>query len=63
MIHAKELRQSDQADVPTGQGNIDFKSIIALAKKRAWPVVVEYEGENAPAAVQASAAYLKPLLG
>jgi sugar phosphate isomerase/epimerase len=62
MIHAKELRKRDGADVPAGEGDIDFPAIAKLAMKRDWPVVVEYEGEHAPAAVAASAAYLKPLL-
>jgi sugar phosphate isomerase/epimerase len=62
MIHAKELRKKDNADVPAGQGDIDFPAITALALKHRWPVIVEFEGENAPAAVAASARYLTPLL-
>lgn len=62
MIHAKELRTKDLADVPAGQGNIDFVAITSLAKKKHWPVIVEFEGENAPDAVAASARYLSSLL-
>ena len=61
MIHAKELRKKDNADVPAGQGDVDFKTLLPLAKKNNWPVIVEFEGENAPAAVAASAKYLKTL--
>jgi sugar phosphate isomerase/epimerase len=61
MIHAKELRTSDGADVPAGQGNVDFKAIIPLARQHGWPVVVEFEGENAINAVKESAAYLGKL--
>ena len=61
MIHAKELRKRDNADVPAGQGNVDFVRIIPIARQHGWPVVVEYEGENAPAAVAESARYLRTL--
>src|SRR5207302_11460179 len=47
MIHAKDLRKRDGADVPAGQGDVDFKTIIPLAKARGWPVAVEYEGADA----------------
>jgi sugar phosphate isomerase/epimerase len=62
MIHAKDLRKRDGADVPAGQGNVDFKAIIPLAIERGWPVVVEFEGEDAVAAVGESAGYLRALL-
>lgn len=61
MIHAKELRKRDNADVPAGQGDIDFKFIVPLARQRGWPVVVEYEGANAVTAVTESARYLRAL--
>ncbi len=61
MIHAKELRQSDGADVPAGQGNVDFPAIVTLARQNDWPVVVEYEGENALESVRESAKYLRGL--
>jgi len=61
MIHAKEYRKRDNADVPAGEGDIDFKSLIPLARKNAWPIVVEYEGEDALAAVAASAKYLSAI--
>lgn len=62
MIHAKELRTKDLADVPAGQGNVDFVAITSLAKKKQWPVIVEFEGDNASEAVAASARYLSSLL-
>lgn len=61
MIHAKELRKKDNADVPAGQGDVDFKALVPLAKKNNWPVIVEFEGENAPDAVAASAKYLNAI--
>lgn len=62
MIHAKELRKSDGADVPAGQGDIDFPPILAMAKKYDWPVVVEFEGEDALDSVRQSATHLRGLL-
>ena len=61
LVHAKELRKSDGADVPAGQGNVDFKAIIPQARQRGWQVVVEFEGESAVAAVTAGAKYLRGL--
>ncbi len=61
LIHAKDCRKNDGADVPAGQGDVDFPAIIELARQNAWPVVVEYEGENALAAVAESARYLRTL--
>lgn len=61
MVHAKELRKSDGADVPAGKGNVDFKAIVPLARQRGWPLVVEFEGENAIAAVAEGAKYLVTL--
>jgi sugar phosphate isomerase/epimerase len=61
-IHAKELRKSDDTDVPAGQGDVDFKTIIPLARQNGWPIVVECEGETAIAAVSEGAAYLRTLL-
>ena len=61
LVHAKELRKKDQADVAAGQGDINFKEIIPLAVKRGWPIVVEYEGQNALQVVKESAQYLSQL--
>lgn len=61
MIHAKELRKRDGADVPAGQGDVDFRAVGDMAAKHRWPVVVEYEGENAVESCAASARYLKTL--
>ncbi len=58
LIHAKELRKSDGADVAAGKGDVDFRAIIPMARNQKWPVVVEYEGENAEATVAESARYL-----
>jgi len=62
MLHAKELRKQDGADVPAGQGDIQFPEILGLAREHGWPVVVEFEGENAAEAVRLGAAHLRPLL-
>ena len=62
-IHAKDLRKRDRADVPAGQGDVDFRNLLPLCVARDWPVIVEYEGENAPAAVREAAVFLRPLLG
>jgi sugar phosphate isomerase/epimerase len=60
MIHAKEYSR-DGRDVPAGQGDIDWKVIVPLARSRGWPIIVEYEAANALAAVAASAHYLREL--
>ncbi|PTY01480.1 hypothetical protein DB346_12060 [Verrucomicrobia bacterium LW23] len=62
MIHAKELRKADKADVPAGQGDVNFRGVISIGKGKEWPTIVEFEGENAPEAVAASAKYLRGLL-
>ncbi len=61
MIHAKDLRKRDGADVPAGQGDVDFGKIVPMAVENGWPVIVEYEGKNAVAAVRESANYLAGL--
>lgn len=60
MLHAKEFCR-DGRDVPAGQGDVDWKGIIPLARKHGWPIIVEYEADNALAAVAASARYLHGL--
>jgi sugar phosphate isomerase/epimerase len=60
MLHAKEFCR-DGRDVPAGQGDVDWKTIIPLARSRGWAVIVEYEADNALAAVEASAKYLRAL--
>lgn len=62
MIHAKELDKATDTEAVIGKGSIDFPSVIDLAKKQNWPIVVEFEGPNAPEAVKKGAAYLKSLL-
>jgi sugar phosphate isomerase/epimerase len=59
-IHAKEFRH-DGRDVPAGQGDVDWKTIIPLARSHHWPIIVEYEADNALPAVAASASYLSSL--
>ena len=63
LIHAKDLRKSDRADVPAGQGDVDFRGLLPLCTANGWPVIVEYEGENAVEAVTQASAFLRPLLG
>ena len=60
MIHAKEFRR-DGRDVPAGQGDVDWKTIVPLARSRAWPIIVEYEADNALPSVAASARFLRGL--
>jgi len=60
MIHAKEFRH-DGRDVPAGQGDVDWKTIVPLARSQDWPIIVEYEADNALPAVAASARYLREL--
>ena len=62
-VHAKDLRKCDRQDVPVGQGDVDFRTLVPLCTANGWPVVVEYEGANATASVREGAAYLRPLLG
>ena len=62
MIHAKEFRRRDKTDRPAGEGDIDFPSIIALAKSKGWPVIAEFEGEGALEASRKSAIFLRSLL-
>jgi sugar phosphate isomerase/epimerase len=61
LIHAKEIRRRDQADVPAGEGDVDFKTILTLAKQHQWPVIVEFEGTDAFTSTRASAQYLRSL--
>jgi sugar phosphate isomerase/epimerase len=60
MLHAKEFCR-DGRDMPAGQGDVDWKVIIPLARSRGWPVIAEYEADNALPAVEASARYLTSL--
>ena len=62
-IHAKDLRKSDRADVPAGQGDVDFRGLLPLATAHGWPVIAEYEGADAADAVRQAAGFLRPLLG
>jgi sugar phosphate isomerase/epimerase len=62
IIHAKELRRSDKSDQAIGEGDIDFAPIVALAKTRDWPLIVEFEGEEAVTACRKSAASLSRLI-
>jgi len=61
IIHAKEMRASDRTDCAAGDGVINFKEIVPLAVKNNWPIVVEYEGENAVEVVRRSAEHLSKL--
>ena len=62
LIHAKELDKVSGAETVIGRGSIDFPSIVDLARKQSWPIVVEFEGANAPDALKKGAAYIKSLL-
>jgi sugar phosphate isomerase/epimerase len=46
MVHAKELRKSDGADVPAGQGDVPFAAILQLARVRKWRSCSSTRGER-----------------
>ena len=60
LLHAKEFCR-DGRDVPVGQGEVDWKTIIPLLRSRGCPIIVEYEANNPVEAVAASARYLREL--
>ena len=60
-VHAKQIRLADKAEVGIGEGDIDFAAILALARANKWPVVLEYEGENAVETARRGAAFLAGL--
>jgi sugar phosphate isomerase/epimerase len=62
IIHAKEIRRSDKSDQAVGDGDIDFPAIIKLAQAKDWPLIVEYEGEEAVEVCRKSATYLSKLI-
>ena len=57
-IHAKDLRRSDREDVPAGQGDVDFGTLLPLCTANNWPVILEYERGNAIEAVRQGAQHL-----
>ena len=61
-IHAKDLRKRDREDVPAGQGDVDFRTLMPFCSANDWPVILEYERGNAIEAVRQGAAYLRGLL-
>ncbi len=61
-IHAKDFRKSDREDVPAGQGDVDFRTLVPLCSANDWPVVLEYEGRDAVGAVRQGAQYLRGFL-
>lgn len=63
LVHAKDLRRDDGADVPLGEGVVDFAVVVPLARAHRWPLVVEYESEDAPTALRQGAAHLRTFLG
>lgn len=63
LIHAKDLRKHDRQDVPAGQGDVDFKTLLPLCNANDWPVILEYESGDAVEGVRQGAAFLRPLLG
>ena len=60
-IHAKDLRKRDRQEVPAGQGDVDFRSLVPLCLANDWPVVLEYERGNAIESVRQGAQYLRGL--
>ena len=62
LIHAKDLRKRDREDVPAGQGDVDFRTLVPLCSANDWPVILEYERGNAIEAVRQGGLYLRSLL-
>lgn len=62
LIHAKDMRRPDLADVALGGGVVDFSAVVPLARKHGWPLVVECEGENAQATLRQGATHLHGFL-
>lgn len=62
LIHAKDLRRTSQKDVPAGQGEVDFRTLLPLCAEHGWSVVLEYEGEDAIVSVREGARHLHALL-
>ncbi len=62
LIHAKDLRKRDREDVPAGQGDVDFRTLLPLCSANDWPVILEYERGHAIEAVRQGAQYLRGLL-
>ena len=62
LIHAKDLRKRDREEVPAGQGDVDFRTLLPLCSANDWPVILEYERGNAIEAVRQGAQYLRGLL-
>lgn len=61
LIHAKDRRHSDRRDVPAGQGNVGFGALLPLCAAHGWPVVLEYEGEDAVNGVRQGSHFLRSL--
>lgn len=62
LIHAKDLRKRDREDVPAGQGDVDFRTLVPLCTANDWPVILEYERGHAIEAVRQGSLYLRGLL-
>ena len=60
-IHAKDLRKRDGEDVPAGQGDVDFQTLVPLCAANGWPVILEYERGHAVEAVRQGARHLRGL--
>jgi sugar phosphate isomerase/epimerase len=63
LVHAKDLRRSDQAMVDVGQGDLDFAAVFAQAEQAGIEhVIVEHDEPADPLqSVQNSLSYLKAL--
>ncbi len=62
MIHAKEILRADNSETAPGNGDIDFKAIFEMAWQHQWPVIVEYEKDDALQALKTGAANLRKLI-
>lgn len=61
LIHARDLRKQGHRDVPAGQGDVDFASLLPLCVAHDWPAVLEYEGPDAVEGVRQGAGFLRSL--
>ena len=62
LIHAKDWRAGGGKDVAVGAGSIDFAALLPMCAAGDWPVVMEYEGDNAVESVRQGADHLRTLL-
>lgn len=58
-LHLKDYSKAIGMDTSVGAGDIEFPAILEIAKRHDWALIVEYEGPDAPAAVEAGATFVR----